>query len=241
MTARLRLDLGTESGSGRLTVAHVERLLAALEGDGGLVTLDGDVDAFCAGLDLDEIVRHDGDAVHGLERYGALLTAIGSTPRPVVALVDGPAIGGGVGIAAAADLVLATNEATFGLPETLFGLVPAVVFPVLARRVGPANARRLAMGAATISADEAWRLGLVDEIVADLDAAVARFAQRLQRLDQRAVAAVKSLSGLYESARGDYRVHASTAFAELVASAETRDRVRRFLAGETPWPDGGEA
>lgn len=240
MAARLRLTTRDELGHERLTASHVEHLLAALEGDSDatFVTLEGEGDAFCQGLDLSEVVRPGGDVRRSLERYAALLRAIATTPRPVLALVGGPAMGGGVGLAAAADLVLATPRATFALPEALFGLIPAMVFPVVARRVGPAPARRLAMGAVTISAEEAWRLGLVDEVVDDLESAVTRYARRLDRLDPRAVAEVKAMSVVYETAPSTYHAHAASAFADLLATGNTRDRIRRFLAGDTPWPEG---
>jgi polyketide biosynthesis enoyl-CoA hydratase PksH len=239
--ARLRLTIRDERGTVRLTPENVERLLATLDGDrdAGIVTLEGCGGAFCDGMDLAELVRHDGDVASALDRFARLLHALATTPRPVVALVDGSAVGGGVGLAAAADLVLATPRATFGLPEALFGLIPAVAFPAIARRVGPARARWLAMSAATLSAADAMRLGLVDDVVDDLEAAYARHARRLERLDARAMAAVKSMSAEYEHALETYHARAATAFAHLLATGEARDRIGRFLAGDTPWPDGG--
>jgi enoyl-CoA hydratase/carnithine racemase len=114
-----------------------------------------------------------------------------------------------------------------------------MVFPVIARRVGPARARWLALGAPTITAADAWRLGLVDEVVDDLEAALARHARRLGHLDPRAVAEVKAMSALYETDVGAYHARATTSFALLLASADTRDRIDRFLAGESPWTERG--
>jgi enoyl-CoA hydratase/carnithine racemase len=241
MPQRLRLTIRDERGCQRLTPSHVARLLAELEADrhAAFVTLESDGDVFCEGMDLGELVATGGDVAGTLACFAALLRALGSTPRPVIALVGGPAVGGGVGLAAAADIVLATPRATFGLPEALFGLTPATVFPVIARRVGPPRARWLALGAETISAAEAWRLGLVDELADDLEAALARYARRFDRLAPSALAEVKEMSMLHEAAPADYQARATAGFARLLASADTCSRIERFLAGETPWPDGG--
>jgi enoyl-CoA hydratase/carnithine racemase len=237
------LRVHDDSPRGRLTAGHVERLLVLLETDhdAALVTLDGGSGMFCAGLDLAELVRHDVALSALLGRYAMLLHAIASTPRPVVALVGGAAMGGGVGLAAAADVVLATPGASFALPETLFGLVPAMALPMIARRVGPVRARRLAMTGMTITAEEACRIGLVDEVIDDLEIALTRYARTFERLDTRAIAEVKAMSGVHETTPDAYQEHASSAFARLAASRETQERIARFLAGDTPWPDTGDA
>ncbi len=241
MPERLRLTIRDERGCQRLTPVHVARLLAELEADSGalFVTLESDGDAFCEGMDLGELATADGDVTGTLDRFAALLHALGSTPRPVIAIVGGPAMGGGVGLAAAADIVLATPHATFGLSEALFGLVPAMVFPVIARRLGPARARWLALSATTISAADALRLGLVDELVDDLETALARYARRFERIAPSAVAEMKALSALHEAAPAEYHARATAGFARLLGSAGTSDRIERFLSGETPWPDRG--
>lgn len=236
---RLRLQIRGESGGQPLTPAAVERLLALLETDHSatLVTLEGDRDAFCEGMDFSQLVRRDDDVAAVLDRFRALLHALSTTARPVIALVGGPAMGGGVGLAAAADLVLATPHATFGLPEVVFGLVPAMVLPFVARRVGPSRARWLAMNAATITAAEALRLGLVDEVVDDLEAGLARHARRLSHLDRRAVGEAKALATEYENALDGYYTRATAVFTRLLTSGDARDRIGRFLAGDTPWAD----
>jgi enoyl-CoA hydratase/carnithine racemase len=232
----LRLAIRDARGRPRLTPGLVAGLAAALaaEREARVVALEGGPGAFCEGLDLD--APGPGEAPE-LERFAALLRAIEGGPRPVIALVDGPALGGGVGLAAAADVVLATPRATFGLPETLLGLVPATVLPVVVRRLGPAGARRLALGAATLSAAEAWRLGLVDEVTDDLEPALARCVERLARMDPRALAEVKALVARYHGTPEAYGADAAGRFRALWASPATRERLARFSAGDTPWPD----
>ncbi len=223
------------------TAALLAAVLAAAEGE--VITLGGNGATFCAGLDLRLLTddrRGDGPASL-LGTYQRLLLALESAPCPVVALVDGAAQGGGVGLAAAADIVLATPRATFALPEVYLGLAPAVVLPVLARRVGPAHARRLALGHRPLDAVEAARLGLVDEVAADLEAGLALHLKRLGRADPRAVAEVRSLSAALGGPDPDYAARALKTFGDLAARTESRERIARFQAGDSPWPARGGA
>src|SRR5438477_5999325 len=89
-----------------------------------------------------------------------------SNGKVTLAVVDEQALGGGVGLAAVCDYVLATERATFGLPELLLGLVPATIFPILLERMPPQRARRLALLGHTQNAAQASASGLVDEVVA---------------------------------------------------------------------------
>lgn len=236
MPVRIRLMID-EAG---LSPATVERLLDELAAvrEGMLVTLEGGGSAFCQGLDLDALAAPRTEATEVLRRFGALLDAISAAPAPVIAVVRGAALGGGLALAAAADLVVATPIATFGLPEVLFGLVPAMALPVVARRVGPARARWLAMSGQSMSAAEAHGIGLVDEVTDDPDASIARVAVRLDRLSARAVSEVKALSVAAEAAPSPYRDRAADAFARLLANDDTRARISRWIDGGTPWPDG---
>lgn len=243
MTGPQRLVIHDETAPGRLTPALIERLIDALQQgtDARIITLEGAA-VFCEGLDLAMLVATDaGDRVTPLlERFGALLDGVAATPRPVIALVDGPARGGGVGLAAAADLVIATQRAVFSLPEALFGLVPAMVFPVLARRIGAPRARWLAISGASLTASDALRLGLVDELTDDLPGTLRRHLRRLSQMDPRAVAAVKAMAVAHDATPDAYRAHAAASFHRLSVSDESRVRIARFLAGDTPWPEEPE-
>jgi len=205
-----------------------ERVLAARR---GTLTFEGTAGVFCEGGALDPAATADPRP----ELFAALLRAIEAAPVVVLAVVDGPALGAGAGIAAAADVVIATPRARFGLPETVMGLVPAMVFPVLARRLGVARARRLALGAAPLTAEEALAQGLADEVDPDAEAAAARVRRRLARQDPDAVAALKQLIARHFATSAEYEAAAAGALRARWASAETRKRLQRYADGGAPW------
>jgi enoyl-CoA hydratase/carnithine racemase len=243
----LRLRLHEHCGGARLRAEGVDALAQALAADvdARIVVIEGAPGAFCEGLDLDVIAAEPGSSTRGslaradagVGQLAALLDALQASPRVVIAVVDGPALGGGLGLAAAADLVLASPAASFALPEALVGLLPAVVFPFVARRVGVAVARRLALGGERLSAAEALRLGLVDACSDDLSRELGRHVRRLGRTDARAIGAIKALTAEHFGADGAYRAAAVARFVELLGSDETRRRVRRLAEGLAPWDE----
>jgi enoyl-CoA hydratase/carnithine racemase len=239
MSARLRLTLWDEEVCDGLTPAMVDGLLARLEEapQGCVVTLEGRGESFCQGLSLEALAQPDCDVAIELARFGRLLRAVENAPGPVVALVNGPAMGGGLGIVAAADLVLATPDARFGLPEVMLGLVPALVFPLVARRMGVVRARSLALGAATLSPAEARTVGLVDVVTEHLEETLEAYLRRFRRMDRRAMAAVKALAALYPTDPAGYTAAAVEGFARLLGSEETRARIQRFVEGGAPWEE----
>jgi enoyl-CoA hydratase/carnithine racemase len=222
----------------RLTEEAIQRLGRELEHARGcdLVTLEGSPGTFCEGGALP-----GGEAaaarIPGL--FADLLSAIERAPLPVVALVDGVALGGGVGIVAAADLVLATPGSRFGLPEVLLGLIPAMVFPVLARRIGAPRARLLALGRSPLAAEEALAWGLVDEVADDLESALHRYERRFSCMGPQAVATLKALVVDHYGAPPGYAEDAASRFATLLKGTEARARIERASADEPPWPGGG--
>lgn len=198
-----------------------------------VLVLEGVPGVFCEGGALDTATSAEAEPL----TFAALLRAIETSPRPVVALVDGSARGGGVGLAAAADVVLATTRSTFGLPETVLGLIPAMVFPVVARRVGLGRARRLALGLTSLSAVEAAAEGLVDEVVVDLDTALARLERRLDRLDLGAFGSMKSLIVTHFETPAGYDDAAAGALNDRLQDPHVAARIRRFVDGDAPWDE----
>lgn len=232
----LRLNLHDGSGEHGITMNLILCLTQALESDdqSRLVVLEGAPGSFCSGYDLAQAISPRA-ARAMLERFAHLLELLTRTPRPVIALVDGAAMGGGVGLAAAADIVLATPRASFSLPETLMGLVPGVIFPYIARRLGVSRAKMLALGSRPLDAASALQFGLVDQVADDVETTLQQYAKRLSRTDSHATGALKALVADYYSPEVSYQREAIATFGRLAASESTQMRIERFLAGETPW------
>jgi isohexenylglutaconyl-CoA hydratase len=133
-----------------------------LRGAGGTFCAGGDLKGFGAQLDRDVVVS-------GSRSGGALFQYINRFPKPVVVLLEGAAIAGGLGLACAADVVVATRNTRFSLTETLLGLVPAQIAPLVVDRIGTAQARYLTLTAARFDAETASRLGLVHLLAEDAD------------------------------------------------------------------------
>lgn len=156
------------------------------------VVLSGAGAAFCAGADLAWMRRmRDYDETRNLNdalAVAAMFHALASLPMPLVARVHGAALGGGSGLLAVSDLVIASDETQIGFTEARVGILPATIAPYVIRRIGLAAARTLFLRAHRMPAAEAWRLGLVDEVCPAhaLDAVVG------QRLDELALGAASA-------------------------------------------------
>jgi methylglutaconyl-CoA hydratase len=165
-----------------------------------VVVLTGQGPSFCAGGDLawmqDQMA---GDAAMKRRAASALalmLDAMNTLPQPVIGRVQGNAFGGGVGLACVCDVVVAVDNAKFGLTETKLGLIPATIGPYVLARMGEAHARRVVMSSRICDAAEAVTLGVIARAVPadDLDAAVeAEVAPYLQCAPD-AVAAAKAFA-----------------------------------------------
>jgi enoyl-CoA hydratase/carnithine racemase len=156
----------------RLDGNATRRIAAALRAanDEPAIVLEGAANAFCLGMDFRAVValadgRPTGTHIRAeMESYGACLLAVLQARRPTLAIVEGPALGGGLGLAAACDFVLATESAQFGLPEALYGFTPAIIRPALLTRLSPQKLNLLLVTAHARDATEALQIGLVDRI-----------------------------------------------------------------------------
>ena len=134
-----------------------------------ILILTGAGKAFCSGMDLDNLKslvgRTPEQNIEDSRAMARLFRSIYDFPKPTIAAVNGPAIAGGTGIATICDFTLATPEAKFGYTEVRIGFVPAIVSNFLLRQVGEKHARDLLLTGRIFAADEALRLGLINEIV----------------------------------------------------------------------------
>ncbi len=164
-----------------------------------VVVLSGEGKAFCAGADLawmsKAIAYSQVENLADAEDFALMLERIDTLPMPVIGRVHGAILGGGVGLAAVCDIVVAGEDATFGLTEVKLGIVPAVISPYVIRKIGASAARELFLTGGRFGAVRARELGLVHDIVPEpeLDAAVDRRIAELLTSGPVAVAAAKAL------------------------------------------------
>lgn len=217
--------------------------LASAPQDRGVWVLVGREDGvFCSGMDLEATTSQPESAIHAsVAMYARCLDALRRAPRPTIACVDGETTGGGVGLAAVCDVVLATPRATFALPEVLFGLIPSLVLPVLVERIPAQRARQAALSAQAIGADEAARIGLVDHVVpaGAVRAELAGRVRSLSRADSRRVEALRRwMLDLRLLEWPAQLAHGAAITATLAGDPRTQTRIRRFFEdGTPPWTD----
>lgn len=164
------------------------------------VVLAGDGPTFSAGADVEWMRAAIGLGMEDNERDAramqAMFAAIDGCPVPVVARVQGAALGGGMGLCAASDVVIATADATFGFTETRLGIIPAVISPFVLPKIGESHARALFATGQRFGAEHAQRIGLVHEVVPDedaLDRAVETLLDELRAAGPTASRAAKAL------------------------------------------------
>src|SRR5947207_11493664 len=197
-------------------------------GDARGVVLAGDGESFCAGADVDWQrsaidLSYDENVEDALRLYRMLAT-IDSCPAPVVARVQGYALGGGSGLVCCTDVAVAAPAAVFGFSEVKLGIIPAVISPFVFPRIGTAAARRFFLTGERFDAETALRIGLVHQLAADLDAAVDRLVGELLSAGPEATRAAKRL--IRERPDGG---RAARPGATLRKSPEGQEGLRAFL------------
>ena len=164
-----------------------------------VAVLAGAGPVFCAGADLEWMSKTIGysraDNVRDAEVMARMFAALDALPIPLIGRVQGAALGGGCGLAAVCDIVVADQEAVFGFSEVKLGLLPAVISPYVLAKIGRSAARELFLTGARFSAARAREIGLVHAVMpADrLDAAVDTYVRELLSSGPDAVAAAKGL------------------------------------------------
>jgi len=205
-----------------------------------VIVLEGQEGSFCQGMDLSYLVAHpEEDVSKEAHEYARCLDRLRRLRQVVIAAVDGSANGGGVGLAAAADVTVATARSTFGLPEVVLGLVPAIVLPVLLERMTRQQARLLALSGG-VDAHQAAAWGLVDYVVTEperLERKVRAVIKHALRCNPASVAGVKELLdqlGGLKRAEGLERGAECTA--KLISDSNRLAHVEAFLKAEPlPW------
>jgi methylglutaconyl-CoA hydratase len=227
------------------TIAALHEAFETLRGAEGvrIAFVRGEGGAFSAGADVDWM-REAADLTESDNREDAMalarmLKALHALPMLTVALVEGPAFGGGAGVAAACDVAIATQDARFSFSEVKLGLIPATISPYVVAAIGPRAARALFATGRIFDAAYAERIGLVDEVVegpAALAAAQARLSSEIMACAPEAMAKAKQLADDVFARPIDHELMQDTAhrIAKARVGEEGREGVAAFLAKRKP-------
>lgn len=197
-------------------------------GDARVVLLSGEGESFCAGADIEwqrsAIDLSFEENVEDAMRLFAMMQAIDGSPAPVVARIQGYALGGGSGLAAAVDVAIAAEDAVFGFSEVKLGIIPAVISPFVLSKIGEGAARRYFLTGERFDARTALRIGLVSEAADDLDGAVDRVVGQLLTSGPQAAREAKRL--VRTRPQGEETAQWA---ARMRASDEGQEGLRAFL------------
>ena len=206
-----------------------------------LIVVTGEGKSFCAGADLNwmrSVMNYDFEQNYAETlKLAKLMNLIYRHPKPVIARVNGAAIGGGVGLASACDIVIASDKAVFGLSEVKLGLVPAAISPYVIARIGEARARELFITGERISAAKAYDINLVNQIapLEKLDEEVEIKIETILKNGPNAVKAAKEL--IYQAVSSnldDLEKYTAKLIAELRLSEEAQEGMSAFLEKRKP-------
>jgi methylglutaconyl-CoA hydratase len=206
-----------------------------------VVVLTGEGSSFCAGADIGYMrdaadLSYD-ENLEDARRLAAMFRAVDECPKPVVAKVRGAAMGGGAGLIAAADVVVADEGARFAFSEVRLGIAPATIAPYVLRKIGHSRARSLFLSGERFGAARAREIGLVHEVVSsdELETAVGGTVGRLLQGGPHAQAAVKGLLRQLETVEPmDAPGLMSRLISELRSGEEGQEGLAAFLEKREP-------
>lgn len=206
-----------------------------------VVVMTGEGKAYCAGADLKwmvDVLNYSYDEnLEDSKNLAGMFYNINNCPFPTIARVNGAAIGGGCGLVAVCDIVIASNKALFSLSEVKIGLVPACISPYVIRRMGDRYSREYFLTGERIGVEKALAAGLVNEVVSEdeLDAAVDRRVKRLLSSGPKALAWCKQLlqnvPSMPEKEAGEYTAEV---IAKLRMGDEGQEGMKAFFEKRKP-------
>jgi enoyl-CoA hydratase/carnithine racemase len=239
----LRLTLNRPEKRNALSIALCHKLVDAFdeaEGDStiGAILLDAKGPVFCAGMDLEEVLAPEAAARTAI--HEKIFTLGSRIAKPIVAAIQGPALGGGVGLVANAHVVVAAQGCSFGLTELRIAMWPFVIFRAVANAIGERRATELSLTTRIFSAPEALQYGLVTELAPafELDDRASAIAAQLSESSSEAIATglafVRRARELDSDAAGAL---AREMRGQAFASADFREGVTAFHEKRKPvWP-----
>ncbi len=225
-------------------IADLQAACAELDADASVrvVVLGGKGRHFSAGADLNWMKRASAFSEEenraDARRFAGMLRALSGLSKPTIARIQGAALGGGTGLAAACDMAVASSDALFATSEVKFGIIPSAISPYVIRAIGARHAYRYFQSAERLSAQRAYEIGLLHEVVEPeaLDAKVQEIVDALVQGGPKAQAAAKALIRAVANQPINDAVVEDTAqrIAHLRATPEAKDGIAAFLDKRTP-------
>jgi methylglutaconyl-CoA hydratase len=212
-----------------------------------VVVVGGAGTAFCAGADLGWMAKtvtySETQNLHDAAAASRMFAILNELPVPVIARIQGAALGGGAGLAAVCDVAVADDQAVFGFTEVTLGILPAVISPFVLAKIGRSAARELFLTGARFTAARAREIGLIHSVVpaVDLDSTVARYVDQFLAAGPDALAAAKALvATVWDQSVEDAAETTSAAIAARRVSPEGQEGLRAFLEKRRPsWRPAG--
>ncbi len=224
-------------------IAELAKVFSALAPDDNLrmVFLRGKGDVFCAGADMNwmksSLQMTPEQNLEDAQKLSGMLTAVNEFPAPVIGLVQGAALGGGVGLTAVCDHVVAESKAVFGLTEVRVGLIPAVVGPFVISKIGLSASRSLFLSGERFGAATALRIGLIHEMVegeTGLNESQKKWTEIFKKAAPGAVRRAKTYLAKWPFPPADIHDQAVAWMAQLRRGKEAQEGLAAFLEKKTP-------
>lgn len=201
-----------------------------------VLLLSGSESCFCRGMDFSAL-GNGNSSDSGPKMFADLLYMLYRMPKLVVAVIDGEAIGGGVGIAASADYALATERASFSLPEAVFALSPAICFPLLRRRMREQKLRAWSLSASRIEASQALEWQLIDKLVSvdEIGPTIQKILRDSNRIAEESIAMIKQNKSTTHDRLREELDNAVITTATALQTDSAKKRIKAWQQGDAPW------
>lgn len=241
----LKVVFSTPKGSNCITLQFLREMhsvldLAETDLTCKMISLEGTNGIFSVGMDMEEAKGEEPSSMAAAKRaaesFVGLLRRFTSIPRVVISKVDGSVMGGGIGIVAASDLVIASERSRFALPEALWGIVPCCVMPFLIRRIGFQSAYAMALTTFPKTAQEAERARLADIVANDVDAVSSKYADRIQKIQARTILDLKGFFAKLHGLPAAAEQVAIDEFTRIITLDEVKTSIARYVKERKfPW------
>lgn len=212
-----------------LLIESISAALATSENDDTtrFVILRGEQDIFCSGFQLSSFLAAaespEAEALAG--KFFDMLLALTASSKIVICEIDGDVLGGGVGIVSAADYVVSSSKSRFVCPETKYGIIPAIIFPFMQRKIGAAKAARMSLTAEEISPQTALQWGLIDSVHDHVNIGTTELMRSLIKVHPAGMARMKSYRRELDPISENTRALAIKNFLEMIQAPQAQERL----------------